>query len=282
MKKIYLFIILLFFPTLFFGQDKASASEIYIQVKEIIATNELQVDLLHGHIRDYVTEIDINDLKLYVLDPNEEIQSLPLEQVGVQARAYVPISIEGNYTFWAMYQPKPPYAEQEDNPPTTAITKQIYPVGTKADFSQQSLELPLEVIPTVSIESFTEGKFTGEVLFNETALNDTAIMAFGPNEEVLEVTTNEKGEFEFIFDSVGIWLLKTNIEAEDTDDEIESTFTSTFVIDTSLTQPPPEPAPNRTWIYVTIFLVGGAVGACGVILLLKHRGKQRVEKDKQS
>ncbi|WP_163970482.1 DUF4198 domain-containing protein [Oceanobacillus halotolerans] len=253
-----------------------AAHELYIEVEEFTDQEELRVDVLWGHIRDYVSEAEIEDYQLHVRYPSGDTEQLPLEAVGVHARAYVPIIEEGDYTFWATREASTYTPEEEDITQLSLQTaKTIYQTGDNNTNADQAIDADFEIIPTSDISDFTTGTFEGVVYLDGEPSANASITAYGPNHEVLEGLTNEEGHFEFTFDSAGKWLLKSDLTLEEDGTLGEEAYevtshTSTLLVDTSIEQ-----TENETNLIAmfAMLVVGLLFGASVAMFILKLKGK---------
>jgi len=234
MKKIITMIlfagslILLFSPT-------ASAHELFIQLDE--QEGELRVDVLWGHIRDYVDVATHEDYQLFVRDPNGDTEQLDMENIGVHARSYVPITEEGTYTFWATREPGTHSPEDGLTQQSIQMAKAVYSTGNGQSNTDESVDMDLEIIPTTELDHFTGGEFTGTIEFDGEPSTDTELIAYGPEGEVLDTTADDEGNFNFTLDSQGQWLIKGNLVVDEAgslngEDYDEIGYTSTLIIDT--------------------------------------------------
>jgi len=248
----------------------ASAHELYIQVDE--QDNELRIDVLWGHIRDYVSDANKKDYQLYVRDPDGDTQELDMENVGVHSRAYVPLSSEGTYTFWAVRKPGTHEPEEGMTQLTNQYAKTIYYTGSGTTNIEEPAEMNLEIVPDGESDHFTTGQFEGKALFNGEPNTDIVLTAYGPEGEVLNTAPDKEGNFSFPFDTHGKWLIKGNIvfAEEGSINDIgyeEAGYTSTLLVDL---QEDELPAYN-VWSLFTAAIAGIFIGASFILLLIKKK-----------
>ncbi|WP_239094006.1 DUF4198 domain-containing protein [Bacillus sp. B15-48] len=250
----------------------AAAHELFIQVDE--NSDELRVDVLWGHIRDYVSEADVEDFQLFVRYPNGETEQLDLEAVGVHFRAYVPTNEGGDYTFWAIREPGT--YTPDDGVPQLSVhsAKVIVHVGEGSERADEAVDADLEIVPNSDVRHFSTGIFSGTVLMDGSVAQEAAITAYGPSGEIVEAVTNSNGEFELPFGSAGTWLIKTNVKIDeagtlgDEDYELISR-TSTLIVDTE--QPSNSGSSNNIGSLGAMLLIGLLVGGSVSMLALRKR-----------
>ncbi|WP_096201844.1 DUF4198 domain-containing protein [Bacillus sp. FJAT-45350] len=287
MKK---FILTLLFSFLLLGVfiPTATAHELFIEVKEDYNSDEIQVDVLWGHLRDFLDNANHENYELFVRYPSGEVEQLPLESIGVQARAYLTPVEEGEYIFWAERKPSL-YSPSED---VTILSKQmaknVYQVGTGSQPDSEPIHMLLEVIPTNGLTTFSTGTFSGTVLYEGAASPTTLISAYGPNGEILETETNEDGTFELPFDSVGDWLVKANVQTDeegqlDGEDYQQISRTSTLIINTTTDEEVSEAitpkadtssettTTTETSTSILTFIIGFLLGASVIFLAARKK-----------
>ncbi|MDT8861245.1 DUF4198 domain-containing protein [Alkalihalobacillus sp. MEB130] len=270
MKKSFLFLLIAFSFTFLLTPSKISAHELFIQVEENDTDEELRVDVLWGHLRDFLDVSNHDNYELYVRYPNGNEEQLSLESIGVHAVSYVPITEDGDYTFWAMRTPSTYTPDTGITQLSNQMAKVIHHVGSSSSIADQPISLDLEIVPTIHLPSFTTGVFRGIVQLNGHEVSDATVTAYGPNGEILESTSDHNGVIEFQFDSTGEWLLKANVRSEEAgtldgeEYEIVSQ-TSTLLLDTGQTVE----SSTNIWTLVAMLVIGLFVGASIVLLTVK-------------
>lgn len=256
--------------------SKGLAHELYIQVKEDTVTEELQIDILWGHIRDFLDQADHENYELYVRYPNGEVSTLPLEPIGVQARAYLKPSEHGEYLFWAVRKPSTYSPNDDDTILSKQMAKAVHQVGEGDSTVAAPTDLLLEIVPERSLRQFTTGTFYGTVYFEGSPSASINVSAYGPNGEVLEEITDENGVFALEFNSTGAWLIKANISSEETGsidgtDYNRISQTSTLVINTKEAEG--ESAdPGTDYVSLTfLFIIGLLLGSAVTLLFTKKK-----------
>ncbi|WP_026675584.1 DUF4198 domain-containing protein [Alkalihalobacterium bogoriense] len=271
----------LFFSRRYFFSfiPKGLAHELFIQIQEDQSSGELQIDVLWGHIRDFVDEGNYENYKLQVRYPDGSVESLPLEKIGVQARAYFQPTKEGEYVFWAERKPSTYTPDGGDTQLSLQMAKTIFYKGDGDETSQQPTNLALEVVPTNSLSNFTTGFFEGQVLLDGEAVSHAIISGYGPKGEVLEGESDENGLFELNLSSSGEWLIKANVRTDeegvlDGEEYIKTSRTSTFLLDTGNTEQQRGSFDASLWSLILTALIALFVGAT-VTLLVTGRKKQK-------
>ncbi|UJL45251.1 DUF4198 domain-containing protein [Virgibacillus sp. NKC19-16] len=253
-----------------------SAHELYIEVEEFTESEELRVDVLWGHIRDYVDEANIEDFQLHVRYPNGDTDQLELEEVGVHSRAYVPITDEGAYTFWAERTPSTYTPDDGIAQLSNQFAKQIYHVGGASSNSEEAIEAQLEIIPNEDTAHFSTGDFSGTIRLDGSEIADATVTAYGPEHEVLEGVTDDDGTFNFTFDSTGKWLIKANAEVDEAGDidgeEYEITsHTTTLLVNTGEADAEDAEEGSNMWSFIAMLVVGLLVGASVILIFLRKK-----------
>ncbi|MBU8906363.1 DUF4198 domain-containing protein [Desertibacillus haloalkaliphilus] len=268
-KKLNLRIFVLVMIFLFTLVPKGFAHELFIVVDEEVGSEELEVDVLWGHLRDFVDNTDLEDYQLHVKHPNGKIESLELEAVGVHARSFVSPPEEGSYVFWATRTPRPYSPDDETTILSNHMAKTIYQVGEGNGSPSITENLTLEINPEVDLTSFTTGTFTAQVMYDGEVAANAIVSAYGPSGEILEETTDEDGMFLFEIETEGQWLFKATVDMDEAGEvngeEYESiSNTTTLIIDNTsggeaqlnIDQPP------YTLTFITLFiglLLGSAI-----------------------
>ncbi|MBM7542372.1 DUF4198 domain-containing protein [Amphibacillus cookii] len=271
MKKVLisLFVFAIFFlittPTLF-------AHELFIQVKELSDSQELRVDIKWGHIRDNVSESEPEDYRLYVRYPDGNQDQLDLEAAGVYARAIVPIQDQGEYIFWAeralgTYSPD----DQDFTQLSSHMAKTVHIVGDGEAHADSPVGLALEIVPTTDLSSLSSGKLEGIVELDKHAIEEATIMAYGPEDEVIEEVTDQNGNFTIELDSAGEWLIKANVVLEeagvlDEDDYDRISHTSTLLLDIN----EDEQIDTSIWALIGMLIVGLLIGSTITLVAVKR------------
>ena len=273
MKKIALLLGLMLAFSLFLFSKEISAHELFIQVEEFTDSEELRADVIWGHIRDYVDSADIEDLELHVQYPNGDTEQLDLEGIGVQARAYVPLKGDGTYTFWGMREPSTYTPDSGVTQLSVQTAKTVHHVGNSATSHEDLITLDLEIVPETDTSTFSTGTFTGTILLNGEHAENAAISAYGPEREVLETTSDNNGQFELAFDSPGKWLIKANMELDESGtmegEEYEShSLTSTLLVDTDQEEDTNE---SSLFSLIGMLLSGLLVGAAITIFVMRKK-----------
>jgi uncharacterized GH25 family protein len=274
MRKIGLLTGLLLTLSFFMLTEKTAAHELFIQVEEFQDTEELRVDVIWGHIRDFVDHSELENLNLHVQYPNGDTVQLDLESIGVQARAYVPITEDGAYTFWATREPSTYTPDGGSTQLSDQAAKHIHHVGDVDPVDNTPVAMDLEIVPETEVHSFSTGTFTGTILLDGETREDAEISAYGPEHEVLETTSGGDGKFEFDFDSAGEWLIKANVQLDEAGMadgeayEIHS-ITSTLVIDTEQEN---DTTDNISLFSLIVMLLAGLlIGAAVTIFIMMKK-----------
>jgi hypothetical protein len=242
-------------------------------VEEFTDSEELRVDVIWGHIRDYTDIADTEDLSLYIQYPNGDTELLDLEGVGVLARAFVPIIEEGTYTFWAKREPSTYTPDSGITQLSSHTAKLIHHVGEATLSENGSIELDLEIVPETDTNNFATGTFTGTIYLDGKQADNAIISAYGPEWEVLETASDEEGIFELSFDSLGEWLIKANVELDEAgtleseEYEIHS-LTSTLLVDT---EQEAETNPSSLFSLIGMLISGLLLGAAITIFVMRKR-----------
>lgn len=272
MKKAFvftIFILLLLIPS------KVFAHELFIQVKEGEASSELQVDVLWGHLRDFLDQANYEDYELYVRYPNGETELLELEKIGVQARAFVDADEEGEYVFWANRMPSTYTPGDGETRLSVQMAKATHQVGGANLTTDEPIGLLLEIVTEESLADFKTGKVKGSVLFEGEAIPDVTLNAYGPKGEHLEGVSAEDGTFEFNFQSNGEWLMKASVETEEAGslegEEYELIGrTSTLLVDTSASADDNLTSINSLTM-VAVFVIGLLLGTAITFVCVKKK-----------
>ncbi|RXJ00309.1 DUF4198 domain-containing protein [Anaerobacillus alkaliphilus] len=254
---------------------KAFAHELFIQVKEDQTSNELQVDVLWGHLRDFIDQGNPDNYELFVKLPNGQTKQLEMERIGVQARAFIPASETGQYVFWAMRKPSTYTPGDEPTRLSLQRAKTVYHVGSGDNITNHPVGLDLEIIPETNLAIFNQGLLKGNVLFEGNPQSNVTVTAYGPAGEHFEGVTGADGAFEFNLRSNGEWLIKASFQTDesgtldDTDYELTGR-TTTLIFDNSY------PIANENnyenpLMYIAVLLIGLLLGSAFTFLILKRK-----------
>lgn len=268
------FMALLFFVLLI--TPKAFAHELFIDIKEDRVTGELQIDVLWGHIRDFLDNANHENYELFVKDPEGNVSQLELEKIGVQARAFLTPQVDGEYVFWANRAPGTYTPGDDITRLSVQMAKTVYQVGTGNEIASEPTGLLLEIVPETSLSNFHTGNVNGIVLYEGNPLADAVVTAYGPKDEILEGTTDADGAFDFNLTSTGKWLIKANFETDESgtlnEDEYERTSrTTTLLIDTSQENSPTSSSDNNSSpiTYIALIVIGLLVGAAITFMFVR-------------
>ncbi|OIJ14136.1 hypothetical protein BKP35_08030 [Anaerobacillus arseniciselenatis] len=272
----FIFIATLFF-TLFLT-PKAFAHELFIEVKEDRQTGELRIDVLWGHIRDFLEVANYEDFELFVRDPGGNVEQLELEGIGVQGRAHLIPQTEGEYVFLANRKAGTYTPGDGITRLSVQMAKTVYHVGDGPETVSQPVDLLLDIVPETSVKNFDIGTFKGNVLLNGSTIAEATVTAYGPKDEILEGTTDSDGAFEFEITSNGQWLLKANIETEESgnvdggDYELTSR-TSTLLIDNTKEAPATTTSTTNAnpFTLITILVIGLLLGSALTFMFTKGK-----------
>ncbi|MUK88543.1 DUF4198 domain-containing protein [Ornithinibacillus sp. L9] len=274
MRKSFV-IFLIVVCSLFIYLPQVSAHELFIQVDEFEDSGELRVDILWGHIRDYVSESSPTDYQLFVRYPDGAVEQLNLEEAGVYSRAYVPIKKEGTYTFWALREKSTYTPEDEDvTQLSNHMAKIVHHVGNENTNTEEAVNMEFEIVPSTDISDFSTGSFSGNILLDNSAVSEATVIAYGPKHEILETTTDEKGSFQFELESEGKWLIRANLIEEESgsingEDYDVISNTSTFLLDTSSDEN--EQPQTSNWSLVAMLVIGLLIGSAITLVFLRKK-----------
>lgn len=253
----------------------AHAHELYIQIEEDLDNNELKIEIIWGHIRDFVDQANHENYELFARYPNGEIIALELEQVGVFARSYLPISGNGEYIFWANRKPSVYSPSADESILSVQMAKAVYHVGKGSSSDNPLVDLTLEILPQENLGDFGDGEFQGYVLFDGSpAPSGTIVNAYGPQKEILEAKTDDSGAFSLTLNSHGLWLLKANVRTKE-EGELNDTHyqeisrTSTLVFDTS-SSAKNSSSPSVAMVLILLF-TGVLLGSSGTFLIISKK-----------
>lgn len=272
MKKVLmlalLMVSLLFTPTAF-------AHELFIQVKEEKTSNELQIDVIWGHLRDFVDQGNPENYELFVRFPNGQTKQLEMERIGVQARAFVPSDEKGQYVFWAMRKPSTYTPSDEPTRLSLQRAKTVYQVGTGGEVSNQPVGLDLEIVPETNLATFNQGTLKGSILFEGNPQSNVTVTAYGPSGEHLEGVTGADGLFEFELRSNGEWLIKASFQTDESGTLNDTSYeltgrTTTLIIDNT----PPvtiDASYDNPLIYIAVLMIGLLLGSAVTFMILKRK-----------
>ncbi|SET55405.1 Uncharacterized conserved protein, contains GH25 family domain [Oceanobacillus limi] len=272
MRKLFIVAIFLL-SALFIIIPNVSAHELYIQVEELKDSEELRVDIFWGHIRDYVSESNLEDFQLYTRYPNGDVKQLDLEESGVQARTYVPITSDGTYTFWATRE-KSTYTPEDSGVTQLSnhMAKVIHHVGTSSSSNaNEEVDMEFEIIPDVDISAFITGVFSGTVNLNGSPISDATIHAYGPDQEVIEESTDTNGNFEMNLDSNGKWLIKANVLQQEQGTMQGEAYEEISNTTTLLIETDGDDTSYNLWLLLLMLVIGLFVGAAVTLFTLKKK-----------
>ena len=256
---------------------KALAHELFIEVKEDRASSELRIDVLWGHIRDFLDQANYEDFELYVRTPDGNVEQLELEGIGVQGRAHLMPQADGEYVFWANRRAGTYTPGDDITRLSVQMAKHIVQVGDGPETSSQPVDLLFDIVPETSVKNFDIGTFKGSVLLDGSPIADATVTAYGPKDEILEETTDNDGTFKFDLTSKGQWLLKANIQTEesgkvDGEDYELTSRTSTLLIDNSQEMPAATTSANANpFTLITILVIGLLLGSALTFMFIKEK-----------
>ncbi|MFD2043528.1 DUF4198 domain-containing protein [Ornithinibacillus salinisoli] len=273
MRK-YIIILLAFSCAFFMFLPSVTAHELYIQVEEYENSGELRVDVLWGHIRDYVSEASPDEFELYVRYPEGTVKQLNLEEAGVYSRANVPITSDGTYTFWANREKGTYTPEEGTTQLSNHMAKVVHHVGNSSSHAVESVDMEFEIVPDVDLTDFSIGKFTGKILLYGSTISESTVTAYGPEHEILETTTDDNGRFSFTFESTGKWLIKANLIEEEAGSIQGESYevisnTSTLLVDT--TDKVDQEEHTNLWSLLAMLVVGLLLGTSLTLIMLRKR-----------
>lgn len=279
-KSLLLCVLLLCVLALWSGT--ASAHELWIEVTEEPQAEELKVEVLWGHIRDYLDRASHEDYRLFMRSPSGQVDELPLEGIGVQARTFVAPDEEGEYVFWAK-------REAGTYTPGDGITtlsvqsaKTVYQHGQGGGTAAEPVQMHLEMVPQTDLSAFSGGTFKGTVLLEEEPAAGAAISAYGPGGEILESVSETDGSFDLQLDTSGTWLLKANITTEeegshDGQDYGRVSRTTTLLTNVQEERPAEAPAAEQAAgatsmpAMIVPFIIGLLLGGAGTLFFTSRK-----------
>lgn len=261
----------------------AAAHELWIEVEYKETAKQLRVDVSWGHLRDYFDPVKIENLSLFVRYPDGQVAELPLEEAGVQGRAFVTPRGEGEYLFWAKREPGTFTPGDGITRLSIHSAKTAYILGNGRATSSQPTDLPFEIIPSADIGTISPGYFSGKVLFEGEPLPGAVVVAYGPDEAGVSGETSADGSFKLNLPSGGKWLVKANflVDEEGKLGEVDyarisrtSTLLFTLAEEAAIV-PPAAPAPAEVeatadeakgvnTLTILSFFVGLLLGAAAV------------------
>ena len=256
-----------------------SAHELWIQVDK--EDSELKVEVLWGHIRDFLDNADHNDYQLFVRFPQGKVEELPLEGVGVQARAYLTPGEEGQYVFWA--ERVPSTFTPGGGVPTLSVqqAKTVFQVGEGPGTAETPAGMLLEIVPDTDLQAFSTGTFAGQVFLQDKAAAGANISAYGPGGETITVQTGQDGSFSISLDNPGLWLVKANVTSDEEGtlgqvqyEAVSRTATLVFASQdpqgsVGAGNPSGGSSSNSTGVLFIVFISGLLLGAAGTFFLKK-------------
>ncbi len=262
----------------------AFAHELWIDVEEVPEGGELKVDVLWGHIRDFLDQANYEDYQLFVRTPGGQVNQLELERIGVQGRAYIDADQEGQYVFWAIRKPGTYTPGGGVTTLSVQKAKTIYQHGQGSGTASEPVGMFLETVPETDLTAFRGGGFKGTVLFEGNPAVSAVISAYGPAGEFLETETSSDGHFELNLQSSGIWLVKANISSVEEGNLDGHEYgmvsrTTTLIFDTGA-KTAPSPAgsvqaatPTPILGMVLPLIIGLLIGGAGTLLFLGNKRK---------
>lgn len=255
----------------------ASAHELRVEAEHLRDIGEFRVDVHWGHIRDFNDPVDIEALSLHMRTPDGAVEELPLEAVGVHARAYVVPQQSGDYVFWAVRTPGIYVPEGQAPALSAQSAKTVLMYGEGPSTMIEATDLIFEIAPSRSNAAFETGTFEGVVLLNNEPVSDAVVTAYGPDGLHWEGTTASQGTFELELEAAGKWLIKANISIDETG-EIEAgsyetiSRTSTLLVDS--VQAEADSAETNGIMMFVIFLIGLFLGAAAAFVISSMRAKK--------
>ncbi len=264
----------------FLLSSSVSAHELWIEVAEEAGGNELKVEVLWGHIRDFLDRASHEDYQLFVRFPGGNVQELDLEGVGVIGRAYLVPQEQGEYVFWALRNPGTFTPGDGVTTLSVQLAKSVYQFGEGATTAEEPVDVLLEIVPTTDLSTFKSGNIEGTVLLEGNPAEGAALSAYGPGDRALEGSTDAGGNFELNLDVPGTWLIKANVSQEEEgthggDEYGRVSRTTTLVIDTEDSGTVPAAAPgteasgSSPIMMGMIFIIGLLLGAAGTFFVTK-------------
>ena len=262
--------------------SSVSAHELWIEVTEQAGGEELKVEVLWGHIRDFLDQSNYEDYQLFVRFPEGSVEELELEGVGVIARAYLTPQEKGEYVFWAIRNPGTYTPGDGITTLSVQLAKSVYQFGAGPSTAGEPVDMLLEIIPTTDLSGFKSGKIEGTVLLNGTHAEGAVISAYGPGDRALEGKTGNQGNFELNLDIPGTWLIKANIAVDEDGKHGDEEYgrvsrTTTMVIDTEETgtvaaaAPPASMSGTSPVMMGMVFIIGLLFGAAGTFFVTKKK-----------
>ncbi len=204
--------VILILSTAFGGA--VTAHELWIEVEKMPDGEELKIDVMWGHIGDFLDSASHEDYELFVRTPGGQTQMLELERIGVQGRAYFDAQESGQYLFWALRQPGTFTPGSGITTLSVQLAKSVYQHGDGPGTAGDPTDILLEIIPETDLAGFSGGSFEGIVLLEGEPV-EAVISAYGPSNETLEGESSADGSFELDLNNPGIWLVKANVSTED-------------------------------------------------------------------
>lgn len=267
------------FLLVFLLASSVSAHEMWIEVEE--AEGEMKVEVLWGHIGDFLDRASHEDYQVFVRFPDGTVEKLEMEGIGVQARTYVLPQEEGEYVFWATRNPGTFTPGDGVTTLSVQMAKSVAQYGEGPGTADEPVDILLEIIPEVDLDSFTSGKFQGTVLLEGSPAAGAAISAYGPGDRALEEESDADGSFQLDLDVPGTWLIKANVTTEEEgthegEDYGRTSHTTTLLIDTGdsghddvKTAVATGTASGSSVMMGLIFIAGLLLGAAGTFVVKK-------------
>lgn len=265
---VFLLVLQLSFP--------ASAHELWIEVED--KGEELQVEVLWGHIGDYLDEANIDDYRLFVRYPSGSVDELALERIGVQGRTFFSPVEEGEYVFWAEREPGTYTPGEGVTTLSVQTAKHLFHFGDGPGTGDQPVEMVLEIVPVTDLSEFAHGTLEGKVLWEGEPAAGAAVSAYGPGDRVLEAESDADGFFTLELDVPGTWLVKGNITAEE-EGELDgeeygmASRTTTLLIDADAKEGGTAAPAAGTFSAVMVIplLIGLLLGGAGTLFMLRKK-----------
>jgi hypothetical protein len=258
------------------------AHELFIEIASDYLTEEIRIDIKWGHIRDFVDQANHERYELFVRYPSGDVSQLQLEGIGVYGRAYLTPPEAGEYLFWATRTPSV-YAPEDGQPRLSVhMAKAVYQYGEGPATVHQETALPLEILSHTDLQGFTSGIFEGQLQIHDQFVVGATITAYGPDGQLLETESGPEGLFELYLDTMGVWLVKANVNLAEVGELDGAAYafeslTSTLLIDTfvpdyTIDHGGSERSDN-VWIMVILFAIGLLLGGSGGLVIAKKRSK---------
>lgn len=192
----------------------SSAHELWVEIEEVHGGDKLKIEVMWGHIRDFLDQASHEDYELFVRTPGGQVKELELEGIGVQGRTFLEAGETGQYVFWALREPGTYTPTDGVTTLSVQMAKTVYQHGDGPETAGKPVEMLLEIVPEKDVAAFPGGSFEGTVLL-EGEPTAAAISAYGPSDKVLESESSADGSFELNMDSPGVWLVKASLSTRE-------------------------------------------------------------------